>query len=160
MDVFTLVLWVITLIWFFFSIFKDKKKTMHSVKMSTGMMKSIGGDIVAILLMIGLILTLIPPESLEAFLVKNDTFFATVVFALIGSITLIPAFVAFPLAGSLTGAGAGIMPIVAFITTLTMVGVVTFPLEKKEFGTKFVILRNSLSFVFAIVIAVAMGVLL
>lgn len=160
MDVFTLVLWVITLIWFFFSIFKDKKKTMHSVKMSTGMMKSIGGDIVAILLMIGLILTLIPPESLEAFLVKNDTFFATVVFALIGSITLIPAFVAFPLAGSLTGAGAGIMPIVAFITTLTMVGVVTFPLEKKEFGTKFVILRNSLSFVFAIIIAVAMGVLL
>ncbi|HZK09504.1 MAG TPA: permease [Clostridia bacterium] len=160
MDIFTLVLWVITLIWFFFSIFKDKKKTMHSVKMSTGMMKSIGGDIVAILLMIGLILTLIPPESLEAFLVKNDTFFATVVFALIGSITLIPAFVAFPLAGSLTGAGAGIMPIVAFITTLTMVGVVTFPLEKKEFGTKFVILRNSLSFVFAIVIAVAMGVLL
>lgn len=160
MDIFTLVLWVITLIWFFFSIFKDKKKTMHSVKMSTGMMKSIGGDIVAILLMIGLILTLIPPESLEAFLVKNDTFFATVVFALIGSITLIPAFVAFPLAGSLTGAGAGIMPIVAFITTLTMVGVVTFPLEKKEFGTKFVILRNSLSFVFAIIIAVAMGVLL
>lgn len=160
MDIFTLVLWVITLIWFFFSIFKDKNKTMHSVKMSTGMMKSIGGDIVAILLMIGLILTLIPPESLEAFLVKNDTFFATVVFALIGSITLIPAFVAFPLAGSLTGAGAGIMPIVAFITTLTMVGVVTFPLEKKEFGTKFVILRNSLSFVFAIIIAVAMGVLL
>lgn len=160
MDIFTLILWVITLIWFFYSIFKDKKKTLDSVKMSSGMMKNIAGDILGILLMIGLLLTLIPPESLEAFLVKNNTFMATVFFAFLGSITLIPAFVAFPLAGSLAKAGAGIMPIVAFITTLTMVGIVTFPLEKKEFGTKFVLIRNGLSFVFAIFIAVVMGVLL
>lgn len=160
MDIFTLILWVITLIWFFYSIFKDKNRTLNSVKMSSGMMKNIAGDILAVLLMIGLLLTLIPPESLEAFLVKNNTFMATIFFAFLGSITLIPAFVAFPLAGSLAGAGAGIMPIVAFITTLTMVGIVTFPLEKKEFGTKFVLIRNGLSFVFAIVIAVVMGVLL
>ncbi|WP_313756950.1 hypothetical protein [Tissierella sp.] len=29
------------------------------------------------------------------------------------------------------------MPTVAFLKTLTMVGLVTFNLEKKEFGTKF-----------------------
>lgn len=160
MDFFTIALWVITLAWFIYSIVKDRKKTFTSVKMSFGMMKSIGSDMIAILLLIGLILALIPPETMGQYLNSSDTFISTIVFALIGCITLIPAFVAFPLAGSLVDVGAGIMPIVAFITTLTMVGVVTFPLEKKEFGLKFTLIRNSLSFVFAILIAVIMGVFL
>lgn len=160
MDIFTIALWFITLIWFIVSIIKDKKRTFTSVKMSAGMMKNIGSDMVAILLLIGLILTFIPPESMSNFLSANDNFLSTIVFALVGCITLIPAFVAFPLAGSLLKAGAGVMPIVAFITTLTMVGIVTFPLEKREFGWKFTLIRNSLSFVFAIVIAVIMGVVL
>ncbi|MGF7017891.1 uncharacterized membrane protein YraQ (UPF0718 family) [Lachnospiraceae bacterium PF1-21] len=160
MDIFTLALWIITLVWFVVSIIKDKKRTFTSVKMSSGMMKKIGGDMIAILLLIGLILTLIPPETLNRFLSESDNIFSIVIFALVGCITLIPAFVAFPLAGSLVDAGAGIMPIVAFITTLTMVGIVTFPLEKREFGVKFTLIRNSLSFVFAIVIAVIMGVML
>jgi uncharacterized membrane protein YraQ (UPF0718 family) len=56
--------------------------------------------------------------------------------------------------------GASIVPAVAFLTTLTMVGIVTFPLEKKEFGFKFTFIRNALSFVMALLIAAAMGVLL
>lgn len=160
MDVFTLALWIITLVWFFISIFKDKQKTFDSIKLSFGMMKSIGTDIIAILLLIGLILTIVPPESLSDFLGKSNIFVSTIAFALVGCITLIPAFVAFPLAGSLMESGAGVMPIVAFITTLTMVGVVTFPLENKEFGMKFTLIRNGLSFVFAIIIALIMGVLL
>lgn len=160
MDVFTLALWVITVVWFSYSLIKDKKRTFSSVKMSFGMMKSMGGDIVAILLLIGLILALIPPEILSGFLVKNDNLFSTILFALVGCITLIPAFVAFPLASSLVESGAGVMPVVAFITTLTMVGVVTFPLEKREFGWKFTIIRNGLSLVFAVLIAIVMGVVL
>ncbi|NLX74993.1 MAG: permease, partial [Synergistaceae bacterium] len=51
-----------------------------------------------------------------------------------------------------------VVPSVAFLTTLTMVGIVTFPLEKKEFGTKFTAIRNGFSFIFAIIIALIMGV--
>jgi len=68
--------------------------------------------------------------------------------------------VAFPLVGSFVNVGASIIPAVAFLTTLTMVGIVTFPLEKKEFGFKFALVRNLLSFVAALVIAMAMGVIL
>jgi uncharacterized membrane protein YraQ (UPF0718 family) len=91
---------------------------------------------------------------------SSNVLLTTILAALAGSITLIPAFVAFPLVGSLVKAGANIVPVVAFITTLTMVGIVTFPLEKKEFGTKFTLVRNLLSFGFAIVIALVMGVFL
>ncbi len=160
MDIFTIVFWAITLIWFLISVVKDRKKTLGAVKMSGGMMKHVVGEIIGILFLIGLILTFIPPDAIKQYAGESNSIITTVVFAFVGCITLIPAFVAFPLAGSLVGAGASIVPVVAFLTTLTMVGVVTFPLEKKEFGTKFTIIRNSLSFVFAIVIALIMGVII
>ncbi len=160
MDIFTLSLWIITIIWFVGSIIKDKKKTFNSIKMSSGMMRNMIGEIIGILFLIGLILTFIPPDTIKQYLGQSNTLIATVVAAFAGSITLIPAFVAFPLVGSLVNAGANIVPIVAFLTTLTMVGFVTFPLEKREFGLKFAVTRNSLSFVFAIIIALLMGVVL
>ncbi|HDH27594.1 MAG TPA: permease, partial [Euryarchaeota archaeon] len=46
------------------------------------------------------------------------------------------------------------------ITTLTMVGFVTLPLEIKVLGKKLAILRNLFSFIIALIIAVIMGVIL
>lgn len=160
MDIFTLGLWIITIIWFIVSIIKDKNKTFNSIKMSGGLMTSMIGEIVAILFLIGLLLTFIPPEMIKEYLGGSNIVLSTVLAALVGSITLIPAFVAFPLVSSLMGAGASIVPIVAFLTTLTMVGFVTFPLEKREFGLKFALTRNSLSFIFAVAIALVMGVII
>ena len=160
MDIFTLFFWIIAFIWFVISIMKDKKKTFDAIKMSSGTMKHIVGEIIAILFLIGHILTFLPPEIIKQYAGQSNSIITTIIFAIVGCITLIPAFVAFPLAGSLVDAGASIVPIVAFLTTLTMVGIVTFPLEKKEFGTKFTIIRNSLSFIFAITIALIMGVIL
>ena len=160
MDIFTASLWGITGLTFIASLVKDKQKTFNSMKMAKGMMKNMVGQIVGILLLIGLILTFIPPEVIKSTLGESNTFISTIVSALAGSITLIPAFVAFPLVGSLVDAGASIIPAVAFLTTLTMVGLVTFPLEKREFGLKFATIRNIFSFVFAIMIALAMGVIM
>lgn len=160
MDIFTASLWGITGAAFIASLVKDKQKTFNSMKMAKGMMKNMVGQIIGILLLIGLILTFIPPEVIKSTLGESNTFISTIVSALAGSITLIPAFVAFPLVGSLVDAGASIIPAVAFLTTLTMVGLVTFPLEKREFGLKFATIRNIFSFVFAILIALAMGVIM
>ena len=160
MDIFTISLWGITGAAFIASLVKDKQKTFNSMKMAKGMMKNMVGQIIGILLLIGLILTFIPPEVIKSTLGESNTFISTIVSALAGSITLIPAFVAFPLVGSLVDAGASIIPAVAFLTTLTMVGLVTFPLEKREFGLKFATIRNIFSFVFAIMIALAMGVIM
>lgn len=160
MDIFTVSLWGITGAAIIASLVKDKQKTFNSMKMAKGMMKNMVGQIIGILLLIGLILTFIPPEVIKSTLGESNTFISTIVSALAGSITLIPAFVAFPLVGSLVDAGASIIPAVAFLTTLTMVGLVTFPLEKREFGLKFATIRNIFSFVFAIMIALAMGVIM
>ena len=160
MDIFTVLFWVIAIILTVISLVKDKKKTFEAMKKSKGMMGNMLGEIVAIIFIIGLVLTLIPPETIKQVLGSANTLTSTVISALVGSITLIPAFVAFPLVGSLVTVGASIVPAVAFLTTLTMVGIVTFPLEKKEFGMKFALTRNLMSFGFAIVIALTMGVIL
>lgn len=160
MDIFTIGFWIVGGILFIISIVKNKEKSKEAMKKSKGMMKNMIGDIIGIIFMIGLILTFIPPETIEKVLGSGNTLLSSLAAAIVGSITLIPAFVAFPLVGSFVDAGASIVPGVAFLTTLTMVGVVTFPLEKKEFGTKFAVTRNLLSFGAAISIAILMGVIL
>lgn len=160
MDVFTLALWFITATFLIFSFVKNKKKTKQALKMALGMGKGMLGSLISIIFMIGLVLTFIPPEYIATFVGKQSLFLSTVVSAAFGTITLIPAFIAFPLVGTLVNAGVSIVPAVAFLTTLTMVGIVTFPLEKREFGAKFTAVRNSLSFLFAIIIALVMGVII
>lgn len=160
MDIFTIIFWIIATIMIVFSLVKDKKKTFTSMKKSKVMMGNMLTSIISIIALIGLVLAIIPPETIEKVLGSSNVLASTLIAAVIGSVTLIPAFVAFPLVGSLVRAGASIVPGVAFLTTLTMVGIVTFPLEAKEFGRKFALTRNILSFGFAIIIALIMGVIL
>ena len=142
MDVLTLAMWIGTAIFLIFSFAKNKGKTKQALKMAFGMGKGMLGSILSIIFLIGLILTILPPESIAEFVGKQSLLLATVISAAFGTITLIPAFIAFPLVGTLVHAGVGVVPAVAFLTTLTMVGIVTFPLEKREFGLKFTAVRN------------------
>lgn len=160
MDVFTLALWVITGGMLIASFIKSKEKTKLILKKVLGMGRGMLVSILSIIFTIGLVLTFFPPEQIAQFIGQQPVLLATILAAGFGTITLIPAFIAFPLIENLLNAGVGIMPAVAFLTTLTMAGIVTLPLEKKEFGTRFTVIRNGLSFVFAIVISIIMGVIL
>lgn len=160
MDVFTLAVWVLTAGFLVFSLIKDKHKTKEALKKAVGMGRGMLLSILSIIFAIAFILTIFSPEQIAAFVQKQNVLLATIVAALFGTVTLIPAFIAFPLVGTLVKAGVGVVPSVAFLTTLTMVGVVTFPLEIKAFGKKFTFARNALSFIFAIIIALVMGVII
>ena len=159
MDVFTIAIWVGTAIFLIISLIKDKRKTKNALKMALGTGKGMLVSILSIIFLIGLVLTFLPPQEIAVYVGKQDVLLSTVIAATLGAVTLIPAFIAFPLIGTLVNAGVGIVPSVAFLTTLTMVGCVTMPLEKEQFGTKFTLVRNGLSFIFAVVISLAMGVI-
>lgn len=160
MDIFTISMWILTLIFLIVSSIKNSDESKNAIKKSFKMGKNMAKSLILIILLIGLILAYLPPQQISLFVSKQDMYLATITSAIFGTITLIPAFIAFPLVGSLVDANVSIVPSVAFLTTLTMVGVVTYPLEKKTFGSKFAITRNVLSFIFAIVIALAMGVII
>lgn len=160
MDVFTILMGVMTIGALCFSFKKDKKKTLEALKKAFYMGRGMAVSIFSVIFAIGFILAIFPPEHLSALVSRQNSWLATVSAALFGTVTLIPAFIVFPLIGTLMRSGLSITPAVAFLTTLTMVGIATFPLEKKQFGLKFALARNGLSFVFAIAIAVLMGVIL
>ena len=67
---------------------------------------------------------------------SESGWYGTLIATAIGSITLVPAFVAFPLAAVLLRSGAGYMQIAAFVSTLMIVGIVTMPMEIKYLGKK------------------------
>ena len=59
-----------------------------------------------IILVIGMMLAILTPEQISSLLGKESGFTGVLIASLIGSITLVPAFVAFPLAADLLRSGA------------------------------------------------------
>jgi len=110
-----------------------------------------------ILIFVSIVLYLIPNETIVRLLGKNSGFLGIVIAAIIGSISLIPGFISYPLASILLKSGVAYGVIAVFITTLMMVGIITLPLEAKYFGMKTALMRNGLSFVGAIIIGLLMG---
>jgi len=51
------------------------------------------------------------------------------------------------------------MVLSAFTTTMMMVGVLTYPIEKEYFGTRVTIIRNAVSFLIAIAVAMMTGII-
>ena len=139
---------------------RDAHKTRLSLQIAKGHLTGIGPTIASILALIGLVLAIIPQQYIQALLGGTSTFLSTVAAAVIGTVTILPAFVAFPLSASLVERGAHVVAVAAFITTLTMVGFATLPIEISYFGKRFAFLRNAASFVAALVIALCVGVVL
>lgn len=123
-------------------------------------MEGILPQLLSILLIIGITLTVLSPEQISFLLGSGSGWWGVLIAAVVGSITLVPAFVAFPLAAALLKSGAGYMQITAFVSTLMMVGVVTLPVEIGYFGKKAAAVRNICAFFFSIIVALFMGAIL
>ena len=153
----TIVLYGVTAILLAFSFFKDRKKTLQALRKAFKALENILPEFLVVILLVGLLLALMDPAFISRLIGVDSGILGMVVALLVGSITLIPGFIAFPTAAMLLQGGAGYMQIGAFISTLMMVGVVTIPVEKKYFGLKLTVLRNSFAFLFSIVVALVIG---
>ena len=156
----TIVIYALLAVLLALSIIKDRQKTRQAIMVAVKAIWKMAPGLLAIIGVVGLILGILPPETIEQLVGAEAGFTATATAALIGAITLIPALISFPLAASLLRSGATIATIAAFITTLVMVGFVTAPLEIKALGKKFTLLRNGFSLLAALLIALTMGVIL
>ena len=142
------------------SFMKDKQKTTTSLKRAWLMFRNVLPQFVAILFFVGLLLTLLKPSAIMQIIGADSGFFGMLISALLGSVALVPAMIAFPIAAELQKSGAGLVQIAVFISTLTTVGFVTLPLEIRYLGKKAAVLRNLLAFLFSFAVAVVTGVLL
>jgi uncharacterized membrane protein YraQ (UPF0718 family) len=142
------------------SFFMDRKKTLMGLKMGWKMFQNIVIPFVNILILVSLVLYLVPPALIVRYLGPESGWGGQMAAAVIGSITLIPGFISYPIASVLIEEGASYAVVATFMTTLMMVGVVTLPLEIKYFGKNVAVLRNVLNFFAAIVIGSCVGFML
>ncbi|MFW6006870.1 MAG: hypothetical protein ACOC1O_04725 [bacterium] len=135
----------------------DREKTYKSLKRGWMKITKILPGYLKLLILLSLIL-LIPEELIVEFLGGNNLLLGLILGLVIGSITMMPGFIAYPLAGILVSKGVSYMVIAAFISTLMLVGILTYPVEKEYMGIKATIYRNAAGFIIAALIALAAGV--
>jgi len=135
------------------SLIKDREKTRQSLIVAIRSFFRILPMVFIIIIIIGLLLGFVPASRISKIVGEQAGFKGVIFVAFLGAILHIPSLISFPLAASLLKDGASVATVAAFITTLTMVGMVTLPLEMKELGKRFALLRNGISFIFAIIIA-------
>jgi len=135
----------------------DKKKTLTAIKISYKKFINIIPAFLTMLILVSIVLFFVPDKMISDYLGNNNKFIGVTLASFFGSITLMPGFIAFPLCGILLKKGVSYMVLSAFTTTLMMVGVLTFPVEKEYFGVKVTIIRNVISFFIALIVALSMG---
>ncbi|PKM96433.1 MAG: permease [Firmicutes bacterium HGW-Firmicutes-1] len=147
----------ITIVLLLFSFYKDKSKTKMALKKAWKAFENILPELLGIIMLVGFLLAVLNPAVISKLIGDNSGWLGVLISSVIGAITLIPGFVAFPTAALLLDNGAGYMQIGAFVSSLMMVGVVTMPVEMKVFNKKTTIMRNAFAFVFSFIVALIIG---
>lgn len=157
---FTYILYTLAIVLLTISFLRDKGKTKMALLKAWRSFENILPQFLGIIILIGIMLAILSPKTISDLLGKQSGWIGMILAAAVGAITLIPGFVAFPLAAALLKNGAGYMQIGIFISTLMMVGIVTLPLETQYFGKKVAYTRNALAFAFSFLVAIIIGVVM
>lgn len=151
------VLYAVAAVLLVLSYVKDKTKTKKALMKAWKAFENILPQFLVVMLLVGVLLTVMDSQTILRIIGSGSGWPGVLLAAVVGAVTLIPGFVAFPTAAMLLQGGAGYMQIAAFISTLMMVGVVTLPVEIKYFGRRLAVYRNLLAFGFSFLVAYVIG---
>lgn len=152
-----LILLIITGLAVVLSFVSDKAKTWEGIKKGLIMFFNILPSLFTVLILVSIILSVFSKETIVKWIGAESGIKGYIIASIMGSISLIPGFVAYPLGSMLIKMGVSYPVIAMFITMLMMVGILTLPLEARYFGWRASLIRNTLSFIGAIVIGLTIG---
>jgi len=153
------ILYIITTILFLLSLIASREKTFKALQVAWQKFMKLLIPFLSMLIMVSVLLYFVPNELILEWLGQSSGYKGLLIGALLGSISLMPGFIAYPIAGVLIKQGVAYMSIAAFATTLMMVGLLTYPLEKAYLGTKATIIRNISAFLISIIVSIGIGIL-
>jgi len=151
-------LYAVTAVSLIASIIISRKKTLQALTIALRRFLNLLPRFVVMLFLVSIVLFFVSDKFIVQYLGVENKYLGLLLASLLGSVTIMPGFIAFPLAGILLGKGVPYMVLAGFTTTLMMVGVLTYPVEKAFLGTKVTIIRNSISFFIALSIALMVGI--
>ncbi len=136
---------------------KSREKTKKALNKAWKSFSKIFPALLGILILVGVLLAVFDADFISRIIGDESGWIGVVLSAVVGAITLIPGFIAFPTASVLIDNGAGYMQIGAFISSLMMVGMVTAPMEAEYFGKRLTLIRNLMGFIFSFIVAYVIG---
>lgn len=155
-----IVLYTIAAIYLGLSFIKDKNKTKAALLNSWKMFNNVLPDLLAIMLFVGLTLSLLTPSLISSIIGENSGLLGIFYSTIIGSIAIVPSFIVFPLGHTLVQNGAALPQVAVLMSTLMSVGLASLFMEQKTFGHSFAYARNIsaivMSLLFALIIWVVM----
>lgn len=137
--------------------FIDRKKTIKGLKIGLKKIRKNSPVFLNLIILVAISLYFISDDLILRYLGEGSGLIGISLASFFGSIAFMPGFVAFPLAGILLSKGVNYIVIAAFTTTLMMVGIVTYPVEKDFFGLKITIIRNIFGLIIALIVSVIIG---
>jgi uncharacterized membrane protein YraQ (UPF0718 family) len=152
MSVDTIIIYSLALILLGLSFVKDKQKSIQALKKARKTFMKLMPVLIPLFLFVGILLTLVTPAFISRLFGEDSGLIGYVLALVIGSITFMSPFVAYPLGQSLIDQGAAVPQVAAFLVTLMSVGLVYFAMETKLFNRKVAIYRNLVSFLGAILV--------
>ncbi|MHC4430673.1 MAG: hypothetical protein ACYTBS_02420 [Planctomycetota bacterium] len=150
-------IYIITVLAVVASLFADRGKTVKSLQVAGKKMLKITPAFLMMTALVSIALYLVPDETISRYLGHENKVLGLVIAYALGSVSLMPGFIAFPLCGMLLKKGVPYMILSGFSTTLMMVGVLTFPVERAYLGTKVAVLRNLIYLAIAVVVTIITG---
>ena len=154
-----IVIYIITIVLLLISFIKSPQKTKIALKKAWMKFSKLVLPFLIMLMLVSIVFYLIPEETIMKYMNDESKWFSVFLASVFGSVSILPGFVAYPLSGILLKKGISYMAISAFTTTLMMVGIITFPIEKAYLGTKITILRNFIALFIALITAIATGLI-
>ncbi|MDD5017635.1 MAG: permease [Eubacteriales bacterium] len=153
----TVILYAATAVLVVISLIKNKQKTKKAMIKAWKAFENILPQLLGVVIVVGIALALLDTETISAVIGSASGWYGVAIASVIGAVTLIPGFIAFPTAALLLVGGAGYMQIAAFVSSLMMVGVVTLPVEIRYLGKRSALIRNAMAFVFSFAVALVIG---
>ena len=150
-------IYIITSMAVIVSLIADRGKTLNAFRVAVKRMIKIAPVFFTMTILVSIVLYLVPDETISHYLGGDNIALGLLIAYAFGSISLMPGFIAFPLCGMLLEKGVLYMILSGFSTTLMMVGILTFPVERAYLGTKVAVLRNLIYLVVAFVVTIVTG---
>lgn len=151
------VLYVIVGLLLLVSYMTDKEKTKKALmKAWKSLLKNIK-LMVGMMILMGIIFVLVSPDAIGQLFGKESGLLGIVIGLILGSISFMPSFIAFPLGAGLIENGAGYPQVAGFISSLMGVGIISLGMEVEYFGKKASLMRNAFAVVASIIFVIVIG---
>lgn len=153
----SIILYSLAIILLIISFIKDKSKTKEAIILGLKSFENILPQFLCIIISVGILLSFFTTDTISKILGNSSGFWGIILADIIGAIAMMPTFVAFSLGNTLLLNGAGYSQVGALVSSLVLIGLMTFPLEAKYIGKRAALLRNLIAFLFSIIVGIILG---